>query len=71
MPEATPGADAQPAGATGDDDPDSEGGSNSPGCSVPAGGTGNAPIGVGMLLLLSAPLGLVAFPRLRRRWPFN
>ena len=71
MPEATPGADAHPAGATGDEDTDSEGGSNSPGCSVPAGGSGSASTGIGMLLLLGAPLGLVAFPRLRRRWPFS
>ena len=71
MPEATPGADAGPAGATGDEDTDSEGGSNSPGCSVPAGGPGGVPTGVGMLLLLGAPLGLVALPRLRRRWPFS
>ena len=71
MPDATPGADARPAGATGDEDPDSEGGSNSPGCSVPAGGSGSASTGVGMLLLLGAPLGLVALPRLRRRWPFS
>ncbi len=71
MPDATPDAEAHPAGATGDEDPDPEGGSNSPGCSVPAGGSGNVPTGVGMLLLLGAPLGLVAFPRLRRRWPFS
>ena len=71
MPEVTPGEDALPAGATGDEDPDSEGGSNSPGCGVPAGGSGSASTGVGMLLLLGAPLGLVALPRLRRRWPFS
>ena len=45
-----------------------EGGSNSPGCGAPASGSGG-PTGVGILLLLGAPLGLVAFPRLRRRWP--
>ncbi|MCH8801605.1 MAG: hypothetical protein IH963_11930 [Chloroflexi bacterium] len=71
MPESTPGGDAQPAGATGDDGQKPEGGPNSPGCNVPAGGPGDVPTGAGMLLLLSAPLGLVALPRLRRRWPFR
>ena len=65
--ESTPEAD--PAGATGDDERDSEGGSNSPGCNVPA--SGNASTGLGMLLLLGAPFGLMALPRLRRRWPFS
>ena len=67
MPEATDGEDARPAGTTGDDP---EGGSTSTGCSAPAAGAGG-PTGLGMLLLLGAPLGLVAFPRLRRRWPFS
>ena len=67
MPEATDGEDSRPAGTTGDDP---EGGSTSTGCSAPAAGAGG-PVGVGMLLLLGAPLGLVAFPRLRRRWPFS
>ena len=71
MPESTPEADARPAGATGDEGEEPEGGSSSPGCSAPAGGSGNASTGMGMLLLLGAPLGLVAFPRLRRRWPFS
>ena len=70
IPEATSGEDAHPAGTTGDDAEDPEGGSTSPGCSAPAGGSGGS-TGVGMLLLLGAPLGLVAFPRLRRRWPFS
>ena len=70
MPEPTPGDEDRPAGATGDEDRDSEGGSNSPGCNVPANGSGNVPTGAGMLLLLFAPLGLVALPRLRRHWPF-
>ncbi|MBC8279657.1 MAG: hypothetical protein H8E48_02620 [Chloroflexi bacterium] len=68
VPDATPDADKDSAGAAGDGDEEPEGGSSSPGCSAPA---GNAPTGVGMLLLLSSPLGLVAFPRLRRRWPFR
>jgi len=67
MPEAT----EHPASATGDNNTDSEGGSNSPGCSVPAGGSSGVPTGLGMLLLLGAPLGLVAIPRLCRRWPFS
>jgi len=71
LPDATPGSDVGPAGANGDEEPDSEGGSNSPGCSIPAGGSGSASTGLGMLLLLGAPLGLVALPRLRRRWPFS
>ncbi|RUA21736.1 MAG: hypothetical protein DSY79_04695 [Chloroflexi bacterium] len=70
MPEATDGEDALPAGTTGDDGEDPDGGSSSPGCSAPASGSGG-PTGVGMLLLLGAPLGLMAFPRLRHRWPFN
>ena len=37
---------------------------SSPGCNAPASG---APTGAGMLLLLGAPLGLMAFPRLRPR----
>ena len=65
--ESTPEPD--PAGATGDDEKDSEDGSNSPGCNVPA--SRNVPTGLGMLLLLGAPFGLVALPRLRRRWPFS
>ena len=44
------------------------GGSTSPGCNVPA--DGGSPVGLGMLLLLGAPLGLVALPTLRRRRPF-
>ncbi|MCI0903547.1 MAG: hypothetical protein J4N75_08625, partial [Chloroflexi bacterium] len=71
MPGPTPGAEGQPAGAEGDDGQESEGGLNSPGCSAPASGSGNVSIGLGMLLLLSTPLGLVALPRLRRRWPFR
>ncbi|MBC8281688.1 MAG: hypothetical protein H8E48_12955 [Chloroflexi bacterium] len=69
MPEVTPEALENPAGAVGDGNEEPEGDSNSPGCSTPA--SGNAPAGVGMLLLLSSPLGLVALPRLRRRWPFR
>ena len=30
-----------------------------------------APISLGILLILSCPLGLVALPRLRHRWPFT
>ncbi len=41
--------------------------SSSPGCSAPASSSGSS---MGMLLLIGAPLGLVALPRLRRRWPF-
>ena len=67
--ESTPDSDAQPAGATGDEDQESGGVSTSPGCNVPAAGGSTA--GLGMLLLLGAPLGLVALPRLRRRWPFR
>ena len=71
MPDSTPDSEAGPTGATGDAGQDSEGGSTSPGCNAPAaGGSANVPIGVGMLLLLGAPFGLVALPRLRRRWPF-
>ena len=70
IPEATEGEDAHPAGTTGDDSEAPEGGSNSPGCGAPASGLGG-PTGVGILLLLGAPLGLVVFPRLRRRWPSN
>jgi hypothetical protein len=69
MPESTPETDAHPAGATGYEDTDSAGDANSPGCSAPA--SGNTPTGAGMLLLLAAPFGLMAFPRLRRRWPFR
>jgi len=71
IPEPTPDTEPLPAGATGEGDEESKGGSASPGCNAPtAGGSANVPIGVGMLLLLGAPLGLVALPRLRRRWPF-
>ena len=70
IPEATPESESDPAGATGEEDQDSEGDSTSTGCNAPAGGSANASIGVGMLLLLGAPFGLVALPRLRRRWPF-
>jgi len=69
MPESTPDSASPPAGATGDEDTDSAGDSSSAGCSAPA--SGDAPVGAGLLLLLGAPLGLMAFPRLRRRWPFN
>ena len=67
-PEPTPDTQALPAGATGEDDEESQGDSTSPGCNAPA-ASGSA-VGVGMLLLLGAPLGLVALPRLRRRRPF-
>ncbi len=70
IPEPTPDAEADPAGATGEDGQDSEGSSISPGCNAPAGGSAGVPTGLGMLLLLGVPLGLVALPRLRRRWPF-
>ena len=68
IPEPTPDTEAAPAGTTGDGGQDSAGGSTSTGCNAPA--AGGSPTGVGMLLLLGAPLGLVALPRLRRRWPF-
>ena len=72
-PESTPDADAHPAGATGEEGQESGGASpspsTSPGCNVPA--AGGSPAGLGMLLLLGAPLGLMALPRLRRRWPFR
>ena len=71
MPEPTPGADGHPARATENDNPDSNSDSNSPGCNVPASGSANLPTGLGLLLLLGSPLGLVALPRLRRRWPFS
>jgi len=68
LPVPTPNAEADPAGATGEGDQDSEGDSTSPGCSAP--GSAHSSTGVGMLLLLGAPLGLVFLPRLCRRWPF-
>ena len=68
IPESTPDAEAPPAEATGEGDKDSEGGASSSGCNAPA--SAGSPAGLGMLLLLGAPLGLVALPRLRRRWPF-
>ena len=67
--ESTPEADAGPAAAAGEEGQEPEGGPTSPGCSAPAAGGSSASLG--MLLLLGAPLGLVAFPRLRRRWPFR
>ena len=70
VPESTPEAEADPAEATGEGDQESQGDASSSGCNAPAGGSANASIGLGMLLLLGAPLGLVALPRLRRRWPF-
>ena len=71
LPESTPDTEALPAGATGEGDEESKGGSTTLGCNAPAaGGSTNVPIGVGMLLLLGAPLGLMALPRLRRLWPF-
>jgi len=69
MPESTAEPEAHPAGATGDEDTDSAGDSSSAGCSAPA--SEDAPVGAGILLLLGAPLGLMAFPHLRRRWPFR
>ena len=44
------------------------GGTESSGCNAPLTG---APISLGILLILSCPLGLVALPRLRHRWPFT
>ena len=70
-PGSTPEAEDQVTGVAGGGDEEPEGDSNSPGCSVAASGSGGAPIGIGMLLLLGSPLGLVALPRLRRRWPFR
>ena len=69
IPEATVESEGDPAGTTGDEDTDSTGDSRSTGCSAPA--SRDAPAGAGILLILGAPLGLIAFPRLRRRWPFN
>jgi len=69
MPESTPESEAHPAGTTGDEDTDSAGDSTSSGCSAP--GSANTPTGAGILLLLASPFGLMAFPRLRRRWPFR
>ncbi len=71
LPESTPEAEDQVTGDAGDGDEEPEDGSNSPGCSVAASGSGGDPTGIGMLLLLGSPLGLVALPRLRRRWPFR
>ena len=67
LPENTPEAEDQVTGAAGDGYEEPEAGSNSPGCSVAVSGSGGAPTGIGMLLLLGSPLGLVALPRLRRR----
>ena len=69
IPEPTPENEDVPAGSTGEGDEDSKGDSSSPGCSAPA--AHGSPAGLGMLLLLGAPLGLIALPRLRRRWPFS
>lgn len=69
MPESTTESKAHPTGATGDEDTDSAGDASSPGCSAPA--SGNVPTGAGTLLLLAAPFALMAFPRLRRRWPLR
>ncbi len=69
IPESTPDTETIRAETTGEGDEESKGGSTSPGCNAPASG-GSANVGVGMLLLLGAPLGLMALPRLRRRWPF-
>lgn len=69
--EPTAEPDSQPAGATGDGEEKPDSVSTSPGCSAPA--SSGSPAGLGMLLLLGAPFGLVALPRLprlRRRWPF-
>ena len=70
VPESTPDTEDNLAEATGEGDQESEGDATSSGCNAPAGGSANASIGVGMLLLLGAPFGLMALPRLRRRWPF-
>ena len=65
MPEGTPGEADEPSGATGDGKENLESGPNSPGCSaLPSGSVSTS---IGMLLLLSSPLGLIAVPRLRRR----
>ncbi len=69
MPEPTPETEDIPSGSTSDGDEQSEEGSNSPGCSAPA--APGSSVGIGMLLLLGAPLGLIGLPRLRRRWPFS
>lgn len=69
LPEVTPEVEDDAEGSASEEDPDAEGDSSSPGCSAPA--SGNASTGLGMLLLLGAPMGLIALPRLRRRWPFS
>ena len=43
-------------------------GTESSGCNAPV---ADAPIALGILMILSCPLGLVALPRLRHRWPFT
>ena len=47
---------------------DSANGPTSGGCG--ASSSGNTSVGAGMLLMLAAPIGLIATPHLRRRWPF-
>ncbi len=68
IPEATPDGETDPAGAAGDGNEEPDGDSSSPGCRAPS---RDGPAGVGMLLLLSSPLGLVVLPRLRRRSPLR
>ncbi|MBO20001.1 MAG: hypothetical protein CL732_05615 [Chloroflexi bacterium] len=60
-------AGEEPVAAAGEGEEETDAKPSSPGCSAPASNSGSS---MGMLLLIGAPLGLVALPRLRRRWPF-
>ena len=69
MPESMSDSETYPDERPGDEDTDPAGKPSSSGCSAPA--SGDVPAGSGIVLLLTTPLGLMAFPGLRRRWPFR
>ncbi|MEK7807069.1 MAG: peptidase MA family metallohydrolase [Chloroflexota bacterium] len=65
-PADTPAPESSHAGSA----PDAAGGKSSPGCGAPSQGqSGRAAVGLGTLLLLAAPLGLLSFRAFRRRRP--
>ena len=69
MPESISDSETYPDERPGDEGTDPAGNPSSSGCSAPA--SGDAPTAAGIALLLTTPLGLMAFPGLRRRWPFR
>jgi hypothetical protein len=70
IPTPAPADTPAPESSRGASPQDREGGKSSPGCGAPSQGqSGGTAVGLGTLLLLAAPLGLLSFRAFRRRRP--